>query len=87
LRILGLSVTPIRIEGGLPIRGADEADSSPGVHGAPGSKHYFEAGSRIGIAFTDGLVDLVMEGPTIAWRSKPFEARETLSVSLLLRLD
>jgi len=86
LRILGLSVTPVRLEGGPKIRGGDEVDPSPDVHGDPGSQYYFQAGSRVGIAFNAGLVDLLVEAPTIAWRSKPFEGGEVLTFSLAIRL-
>lgn len=87
LRVLGLSVTPVRIEGGPKIRGRDEDDPSADVHGSVGAQHYLQAGSRLGVAFNAGLVDLLVEAPTIAWRSKPFDAGEVLSVSLAIRLN
>jgi len=87
LGVLGLSFTPVRIEGGPKIRGDDELDTSPGVHGAIGSQYYFQPGSRLGIAFNAGLVDLVVEAPTLAWTSKPFAAHEILSVHLGIRLN
>jgi hypothetical protein len=87
LRVIGLSLTAIRLEGGPKIRGEEEEDPSPNVHGDGGSQHYFMAGSRLGIVFTAGLVDLLVEAPTIAWNSKPFESREILSVRLALRLN
>ena len=87
LRVLGLSLTPVRIEGGPKIRGKDELDTSPGVHGAEGSQYYFQPGSRLGIAFDAGIVDLVVEAPTLAWTSSPFAAHEVLSVHLGIRLN
>jgi hypothetical protein len=87
LRVLGLSITPVRLEGGPKIRGDDELDTSPGVHGTLGSQYYFQAGSRLGIAFNAGIIDLLVEGPTIAWRSDPFAAHEVLSVHLGIRLN
>src|SRR5262249_46195406 len=33
LRVLGLSLTPVRVEGGPKVRGDEEFDTSPGVHG------------------------------------------------------
>jgi hypothetical protein len=87
LRVLGLSVTPVRLEGGPKIHGGDELDTSPGVHGTLGSQYYFQAGSRLGIAFNAGIIDLLVEGPTIAWRSDPFAAHEILSVHLGIRLN
>ena len=87
LRVIGLSLTAIRLEGGPKVRGEEEEDPSAGVHGDAASQHYFMAGSRLGIVFTAGLVDLLVEAPTIAWTSKPFESREILSVRLALRLN
>src|SRR5262245_44178591 len=87
LGVLGLSFTPVRIEGGPKIRGDDELDTSLGVHGALGSQYYFQPGSRLGIAFNAGLVDLVVEAPTLAWTSHPFAAHEVLSVHLGIRLN
>jgi hypothetical protein len=87
LRVLGLSLTPVRIEGGPKVHGEDELDGSPGVHGSLGSQYYFQAGSRLGIAFNAGIIDLLVEGPTIAWRSDPFAAHEVLSVHLGIRLN
>ncbi len=84
---LGLALTPVRVEGGPKIRGGDELDGSPGVHGAEGSQYYFQAGSRVGIAFNAGIIDIFVEGPTIAWSSTPFAAKEILSVALSFRLN
>jgi len=86
LRVLGLSITPVRLEGGPKIRGSDENDPSPDVHGDPGSQYYFQGGSRVGIALNAGIIDLLVEAPTIAWRSQPFKGGEILSVSLAIRL-
>jgi hypothetical protein len=87
LRVLGLSITPVRIEGGPKIRGKDEIDPSPDVHGSPGNQYYFQAGTRLGIAFNAGIVDLLVEAPTLAWRSHPFNNGEVLSFSLAIRLN
>jgi hypothetical protein len=84
---LGLSVTPVRIEGGPKIRGQEELDPSPDVRGSPGSQYYFQAGSRFGIAFNAGIIDLLVEAPTIAWRSHPFKTGEILAFSLGIRLN
>jgi len=59
----------------------------PGVHGAPGSQYYLQAGSRVGIAFNAGIVDILVQAPTIAWSSQPFAAKEILSVALSIRLN
>ncbi len=87
VRVLGLALTPVRVEGGPKIRGSDEFDGSPGVHGAEGSQYYFQAGSRIGVAFNAGIIDILVQGPTIAWSSAPFAAKEILSVALSIRLN
>jgi hypothetical protein len=87
LRVLGLSLTPVRVEGGPKIRGDAEDDTSPGVHGAPGSQYYLQAGSRVGVAFNAGIVDILVQAPTIAWSSNPFAAQEILSVALSIRLN
>jgi hypothetical protein len=87
LRVLGLSVTPVRVEGGPKVRGDDVFDDSPGVHGSLGSQYYFQAGSRLGIAFNAGIVDIFVQGPTLAWTSTPFAAKEILSVALSIRLN
>lgn len=87
LRVLGLSLTPVRVEGGPKIRGDGELDTSPGVHGALGSQYYLQAGSRVGIAFNAGIVDILVQAPTIAWSSAPFAAKEILSVALSIRLN
>ncbi len=87
IRVLGLSLTPVRVEGGPKIRGDAELDASPGVHGAPGSQYYLQAGSRLGVAFNAGLVDILVQAPTIAWSSRPFAAKEILSVALSIRLN
>jgi hypothetical protein len=87
LRVLGLSLTPVRIEGGPKIRGKEETDSSPDVHGTLGSQYYFQAGSRLGIAFNAGIVDILVEAPTLAWRSDPFKTGEVLSIHIGIRLN
>ena len=87
LGVLGLSLTPVRVEGGPKVRGESELDPSPGVHGPEGSQYYFQAGSRVGIAFNAGIVDILVQGPTLAWSSSPFEGHEILSVALSIRLN
>jgi hypothetical protein len=87
LGVLGFALTPVRVEGGPRIRGGDLIDGSPGIHGGEGSQYYFQAGSRIGIAFNAGIIDIFVQGPTIAWSSSPFAAKEILSVALSFRLN
>lgn len=86
-RPLGLSFTPVRVEGGPKVRGSGELDTSPGVHGEPGSQYYLQAGSRLGLIFSAGIFDLLVEGPTLAWTSTPFAGHEILSVRLGIQIN
>jgi hypothetical protein len=83
---LGLSVTAARLEVGPKVRGKGEADASEGVHGAPGDEYYLLAGSRAGLVLRLGVLDLLVESPTIAWTSEPFGAHEIVSFTLGIRL-
>jgi len=74
-------------EGGPKVRGDAEFDTSAGVRGSAGSQYYFQAGSRIGVAFNAGIVDILVQGPTLACTSSPFAAHEILSVALSIRLN
>ena len=87
LRVIGLSLTPVRIEGGPKIHGKEELDSSPDVHGSPGSQYYLQAGSRAGIAFNTGIIDILVDSPTLAWQSSPSKRGEILSIHLAIRLN
>jgi hypothetical protein len=87
LRVIGLSLTPVRIEGGPKTHGKDELDSSADVHGSAGSQYYFQTGSRAGIAFNAGIIDILVEAPTLAWQSSPFKRGEILSIHLGIRLN
>ena len=83
---LGFSVTAVRLEAGPKVRGTQQADGSAGVHGPPGSEYYLLAGSRVGLALRLGVLDLLVDSPTIAWSSDPFGAHEVLSFTLGIRL-
>ncbi|HQQ75959.1 MAG TPA: hypothetical protein PLB01_01270 [Thermoanaerobaculia bacterium] len=87
LKVLGLSLTPVRVEYGPKVRGDEEVDTSPGVHGKPGSTYYFQAGTRLGVMLNAGIIDILVEGPTLAWDSSPFAAKEILSFRLGIRLN
>jgi hypothetical protein len=84
---LGLSLTAVRIEGGPKIHGQGENDLSLDVHGSADSQYYFQPGSRLGLAFNAGIVDLLVEAPTIAWRSQPFKTGEIVTFGLGIRLN
>lgn len=87
IRVLGLVITPVRVEGGPKIRGDEELDTSAGVHGSLGSQYYLQGGSLVGVAFNAGIVDILVEAPTIAWSAHPFAAHEILTVQLSIRLN
>ena len=87
LKVLGLSLTAVRVEYGPKVRGESEVDPSPGVHGSPGSQYYFRAGTRLGAVLNAGIFDILLEGPTLAWDSSPFSANEILSIRLGIRVD
>ena len=87
LKVVGLALTPVRVEYGPKVRGDEEVDTSPGVHGNPGSQYYFQAGTRLGVMLNLGIFDLLVEGPTLAWQSFPFAAKEILSFRLGIRVD
>ena len=67
--------------------GATSSTVPPESDGELGNQYYFQAGSRIGIAFNAGIIDIFVQGPTIAWSSSPFAAKEILSVALSFRLN
>ena len=83
---LGLSVTPVRLEAGPKVRGTGQTDLSTGTHGDPGSEYYLLAGSRAGLVLRLGILDLLVDSPTIAWSSDPFGTHEILSFTLGIRL-
>lgn len=87
LKVVGLALTPVRVEYGPKVRGDEEFDVSPGVHGDAGSQYYFQAGTRLGVMLNAGIIDILVEGPTLAWNSSPFTAKEILSFRLGIRLD
>jgi hypothetical protein len=86
LKILGLSVVPARVEYGLRIQGRSYDDPSKDVYGTPPHQYYFQAGSRLGAALNAGLFDILIQGPTLAWRSKPFRGVEILTLQFGFRL-
>ena len=87
LKVLGLALTPVRVEYGPKVRGDEEFDTSAGVHGDAGSQYYFQAGTRLGLVLNAGIIDILVEGPTLAWDSSPFAAKEILSFRLGIRVD
>jgi hypothetical protein len=83
---LGLSFVPVRIEGGPKVRGMAITDDAPGVHGSQGDQYFLQAGSRFGVALSAGMVDFLVQAPTLAWQASPFDTGEALSVRLAIRL-
>jgi hypothetical protein len=86
LRILGLSVVPARVEYGARVTGLDYPDPSPFTHERTPRPYYLQAGSRLGFAMTAGLVDLLVQGPSAAWSSHPFQGGEILTFQIGLKL-
>jgi hypothetical protein len=82
---LGLSFVLARVEGGFRVGNQQVLDDAPGVHGSQGSQYFFQAGSRLGVAVSAGLLDLLIQAPTLAWQEQPFSTREILSGRLALR--
>ncbi|AKV03971.1 hypothetical protein AKJ09_10634 [Labilithrix luteola] len=78
---LGLSLVPIRIETGPRVAGSSN-DPSREVSG----NFFFQAGSRLGLAFTGGIVDFLIQGPTLVWHDEPFQDGEIVSVQMGIRL-
>jgi hypothetical protein len=86
-RSLGLSLVPVRIEGGPKVRGIAISDGAPGVHGgSPAGQYYLQAGSRLGLALSAGMIDVLVQAPTLAWQASPFNTGEVLSLRLALRV-
>ena len=85
-RVLGLSIVPVRIEGGPKVRGIMVGDRAPGVQGRSGDQYFLTAGTRLGVALSAGMVDVLVQAPTLAWRaSRPFDTGEILSLRVALR--
>ena len=79
---LGLSIVPVRIEGGPKVRGISIEDTSIGVRGSAPNQYYLQAGSRIGVALSAGMIELLVQAPTLAWQASPFDTGEILSLNL-----
>ena len=83
---LGLSVTAMRIESGPKVRGTDETDESTGVHGPPGASTTSSRARASASRSRFGVLDLLVDSPTIAWTSDPFGTHEILSFTIGIRL-
>jgi hypothetical protein len=79
---LGLSVVPVRVEFGPHVTGGGVNDPSPYVYGTAPYQWYFQAGSRLGLALNAGIIDLLVQAPTLAWHSNPFQGGEILSFQI-----
>ena len=86
LKSLGLSVVPARVEYGLRIEDRSYDDPSMDVYGKPPGEYYFQAGSRLGVALNAGLLDILVQAPTLAWRSNPFRDVEILTLQVGAKL-
>jgi len=83
---LGVSIVPVRIEGGPKVRGISIDDASTGVRGSPPNQYYLQAGSRLGVALTAGMIEVLVQAPTLAWQASPFDTGEILSLNLGFRI-
>jgi hypothetical protein len=85
-RALSLSIVPVRIEGGPKVRGVSNGEPAPGVRGRPGSQYFLMASSRVGLALSAGMLDLLVQAPSLAWRgNRPFDTGEILTLRLALQ--
>jgi hypothetical protein len=83
---LGLSIVPVRIEGGPKVRGISIDDASTGVRGSPPNQYYLQGASRIGLALSAGMIELLVQAPSLAWQGSPFDTGEILSLNLGFRI-
>ena len=83
---LGLSIVPVRIEGGPKVRGISIDDVSTGVRGSAPNQYYLQGASRIGVALSAGMIELLVQAPSLAWQGSPFHTGEILSLNLGFRL-
>jgi hypothetical protein len=87
VRSIGISLVPVRLEGGPKIRGIGIDDGAPSVHGTPPNQYYLMAGSRLGLVLSAGMVEFLVQAPTLAWQASPFNTGEILSLSLGFRVS
>ncbi len=83
--LLGVSLVPVRLEAGIEASGTG-ADPALDVQSAGGRQYYFQVGSQLGLAFTAGLVDLVLQAPTLPWRGNVLSTTEILTFRVGIRL-
>ena len=85
LPILGVSLVPVRFEAGPQVTGTG-VDSSPDVRTRGAHQYYLQVGSRLGLAFSAGLIDLLLQAPTLPWRTDPGSTREILTFQMGIKL-
>jgi hypothetical protein len=83
--ILGVSFVPVRLEVGARLSGTG-VDNAPDVRSYGDRSYYVQLGSRLGVAFSAGLVDLLVQAPTFLWRSNPWNTSEILTFQVGFRL-
>jgi hypothetical protein len=49
-------------------------------------QYYLQVGSRLGVAFSAGLVDVLLQAPTLPWRSDPWNTGEILTFQMGIKL-
>jgi hypothetical protein len=80
LRVLGLSLIPVRVEGG-PKVGGTGTDATVDVYNTAGDL-FFQIGSRVGLVFNAGLVDLLVQAPTLVWNPTPVYTNEIVTFQI-----
>jgi hypothetical protein len=61
-------------------------DFAPGTHGSPGHQYFLQVGSRVGVALSAGMVDLLLQAPTLAWQAhRPLDTGEIVTLRVSLR--
>jgi hypothetical protein len=85
VRWLGFSLVPVRLEAGVEVTGTG-VDSANDVQATGGRQYYFQLGSRLGLALSAGLVDLLVQAPTLPWRSSPLSTSEIVTFQVGFKL-
>ncbi len=83
--ILGVSLVPVRVEAGPQVTGAG-VDSSPDARTRGDHQYYLQVGSRLGVAFSAGLIDVLLQAPTLPWRTDPWNTGEIVTFQMGIKL-
>jgi hypothetical protein len=83
--ILGISLVPARLEAGVQVSGTG-VDQARDVQTAAGRGYFLQAGSRIGAALRAGIIDLLVQAPTLSWNNNPWSTAEIATFRVGIRL-